>query len=152
MKNAAEDERMLRTRKLPVLLFIHGDNLFWGSGNYVDASLISLTTNIIVITLNYRLGVFGFLPITSDGRKRGNYGLYDVIAVLRWVHDNIQAFGGDTDRVSLAGHGIGSDFVDLLTASPLAKGEEENGLQTSALRDICLVDFADCKSPLFACS
>lgn len=61
MKHAAEDEAMLRTRKLPVLLFIHGDNLFWGSGNYVDASLISFTTNIIVITMNYRLGVFGKL-------------------------------------------------------------------------------------------
>lgn len=57
--DAAEDEDMLKSRKLPVLLFIHGDNLFWGSGNYVDASLISFTANIIVITMNYRLGVFG---------------------------------------------------------------------------------------------
>ena len=71
------------------------------------------------------LGQSGFLPITSatDGRRRGNYGLYDVIAVLRWLHDNIVAFGGDPDRVSVAGHGIASDFVDLLTVSPLAKGE-----------------------------
>lgn len=57
--DAVEELAMLRNRKLAVLLFIHGDSLFWGSGNYVDASLISFTTNIIVITMNYRLGVFG---------------------------------------------------------------------------------------------
>lgn len=61
---------MLRNRKLAVLLFIHGDNLFWGSGNYVDASLISFTTNIIVITINYRLGVFG------EGYARPSFPLF----------------------------------------------------------------------------
>lgn len=70
----------------------------------------------------------GFLPITSstDGRKRGNYGLYDVIAALRWLHDNIAAFGGDPDHLSIAGHGIGSDFVHFLTLSPLTKGESHD--------------------------
>lgn len=70
----------------------------------------------------------GFLPITSstDGRKRGNYGLYDVIAALRWLHDNIAAFGGDPDHLSVAGHGIGSDFVHFLTLSPLTKGESHD--------------------------
>lgn len=58
-QHAGEDESFLSNRKLPVLLFIHGDSLFWGSGNYFDGSFLSSSTNVIVITINYRLGVFG---------------------------------------------------------------------------------------------
>ena len=60
-----DEELMLQSRKLPVLLFVHGDSLLRGSGNSVDASLISFTTNIIVITINYRLGVLGKCPACS---------------------------------------------------------------------------------------
>lgn len=94
-------------------------------GSLTLVQLMQLTHCTLLDHTESRVNKTGFLPITSspDGRKRGNYGLYDVIAALRWVHDNIGAFGGDPDRVSIAGHGIASDFVHLLTMSPLTKGE-----------------------------
>jgi para-nitrobenzyl esterase len=85
------------------------------------------TKGIIVVSVNYRLGVFGFLShpeLTKELREHasGNYGLMDQIAVLHWVKKNIAAFGGDPDKVTIAGESAGSLSVSALMASPLARG------------------------------
>lgn len=164
---------------MAVLLLIHGHSLLWGSGNPYDGSILAFTQDLIVVTVNYRLGAFGkltyisldrlflpraplsscrfinffsffflvltstfsffysffllslllvlalvgFLSISAADRTRGNFGLFDVIAVLQWIRDNIRSFGGDPDRVTLAGHGLGAEFVNLLLLNPLARGK-----------------------------
>ena len=82
---------------------------------------------VIVVTIAYRLGPLGFLAhpeLTAESthHSSGNYGLMDQIAALEWVHKNIAAFGGDPNRVTIAGQSSGSISVSILMASPLAKG------------------------------
>src|SRR5450755_607086 len=113
-------------RGLPVLFMIHGGGLLNGSGDQPDGSLIVRTDHVIVVSINYRLGVFGYLDVpglgTSPVTGHGNYGLLDQEAALRWVHRNIRAFGGDPNRVTIAGESAGGWSVCALLASPLARG------------------------------
>jgi para-nitrobenzyl esterase len=114
---------------LPVLVFIPGGGFVSGSGAlplYDGASLASRGSAIIV-TINYRMGVFGFLAseelsAESTSGSSGNQGILDQIAALQWVHDNIQAFGGDPGRVTVAGESAGSASVCVIGASPVAVG------------------------------
>jgi len=114
--------------KFPVFVFIHGGAYFSGSGEvslYDGEGLAS--KGVIVVTPNYRLGVFGFLAhpqltAESPARASGNYGLMDQIAALRWVQENIAAFGGDPARVTIGGQSAGAGSVHLLTTSPQARG------------------------------
>jgi para-nitrobenzyl esterase len=116
------------TTKLPVMVWIHGGGFSGGSGSvpiYDGAALAR--RGIIVVTINYRLGLYGFLAhpgLASENPEHatGNYGLLDQIAALRWVHDNIAAFGGDPARVTIAGQSAGAASVHDLIASPLAHG------------------------------
>ena len=98
-------------RGLPVLVMIHGGGLVNGAGDQHDGSLIVNTDHIVVVSFNYRLGVFGFLDVpglgTSPLTANGNYGLLDQMAALRWVQRNIAAFGGDPRRVTIAGESAG---------------------------------------------
>ena len=113
-------------RGLPVLFMIHGGGLLNGAGDQHDGSLIAATDHIIVVSINYRLGVFGFLTVpglgTSSLTAGGNYGLLDQEAALRWVHRNIRAFGGDPNRVAIAGESAGGWSVCALLTSPPARG------------------------------
>jgi carboxylesterase type B len=113
-------------RGLPVLFMIHGGGLVNGAGDQHDGSLIVRTDHIIVVSFNYRLGVFGFLTVpglgTSPLTANGNYGLLDQEAALRWVQRNIRAFGGDPDRVTIAGESAGGWSDCALLASPSARG------------------------------
>jgi para-nitrobenzyl esterase len=112
----------------PVMFWIHGGGLTRGSGSgqaYDGESLAR--KGVVVVTINYRLGVFGFLAhpeLTreSDRNSSGNYGLLDQIAALEWVRKNIAAFGGDPQRVTIFGESAGSWSVNYLMAAPLAKG------------------------------
>ncbi|ESQ90216.1 hypothetical protein ABAC460_10730 [Asticcacaulis sp. AC460] len=112
--------------KLPVLVWIHGGAFTGGSGAvpiYNGAALAD--KGIIVVTINYRLGVYGFLShpdLMTESGVSGNYGLQDQIAALQWVHDNIAAFGGDSSRVTVAGQSAGAASVHALLASPKASG------------------------------
>jgi para-nitrobenzyl esterase len=113
---------------LPVFVYIYGGGFSSGSGEvpiYDGEGLAS--KGLVVVTFNYRLGVFGFLAhpgLTRDSghNASGNYGLLDQVAALRWVRANIAAFGGDPGRVTIAGQSAGSMSVHFLIASPLAKG------------------------------
>ena len=111
---------------LPVLVMIHGGGLANGAGDQHDGSLIVKTDHIIVVSINYRLGVFGFLDVPGLGRTartaNGNYGLLDQEAALGWVHRNIARFGGNPDQVTIAGESAGGWSVCALMTSPLARG------------------------------
>ncbi len=111
---------------LPVLVYIHGGSLQTGQTWTDDYNGTSFAKNgVICVNIGYRLGVFGFLAdeelLKEDGTT-GNYGLLDQIKALQWVRDNITAFGGDPDNVTIVGESAGAVCVDALCVSPLAKG------------------------------
>ncbi|XP_051035455.1 neuroligin-3 isoform X3 [Phodopus roborovskii] len=106
----------------PVMVYIHGGSYMEGTGNMIDGSVLASYGNVIVITLNYRVGVLGFLS-TGDQAAKGNYGLLDQIQALRWVSENIAFFGGDPRRITVFGSGIGASCVSLLTLSHHSEGE-----------------------------
>ncbi|KAE8622295.1 hypothetical protein XENTR_v10005182 [Xenopus tropicalis] len=107
--------------KKPVMVYIHGGSYMEGTGNMIDGSILASHGNVIVITVNYRLGVLGFLS-TGDQAAKGNYGLLDQIQALRWIEENIGAFGGDPKRVTIFGSGAGASCVSLLTLSHYSEG------------------------------
>ena len=113
---------------LSVMVWFYGGGFQAGSSSeprYDGENLAN--KGIIVVSVNYRLGIFGFLShpeLTKESREHasGNYGLMDQIAGLRWVKKNVAAFGGDPDKVTIAGESAGSLSVSALMASPLASG------------------------------
>ncbi len=114
--------------KLPVMVFIHGGAFLRGASSqplYNGSALAK--KGVIVVTLNYRLGALGFLTHPklaeeSPNNTSGNYGLLDQQAALRWVRDNIEAFGGDPARVTLSGESAGAISVLSHLASPQSEG------------------------------
>ncbi|HKC86612.1 MAG TPA: carboxylesterase/lipase family protein [Blastocatellia bacterium] len=114
--------------KRPVMVWIHGGALTRGSGatrSYDGTALAK--KGVVLVTVNYRLGPLGYLAhpeltAESPNRSSGNYGALDQIAALKWVQKNIAAFGGDPGRVTIFGESAGSWSVNVLVASPLAKG------------------------------
>ena len=114
--------------RLPVMVWIPGGGWTNGSGSapLYDGSRLA-RRGVIVVTINYRVGAFGFLAHEalsheSPRATSGNYGLRDQVAALRWVHDNIEGFGGDATRVTVFGQSAGSMSANLLTVSPPARG------------------------------
>ena len=114
--------------RLPVLVYFYGGGYVAGDGSEprYDGERMS-REGIVTLTVNYRLGVFGFLAhpeLTKESAHHasGNYELLDQIAALQWVHDNIAAFGGDPARVTIAGESAGSIAVSAVMASPLSRG------------------------------
>jgi para-nitrobenzyl esterase len=112
--------------KLPVMVWIHGGAWTSGAGAIYQGEDLA-RKGVVVVTLNYRLGVFGFLAhpeLTRESPQHasGNYALLDQIAALRWVQRNVAAFGGDPSRVTIFGESAGSWSVHNLVASPLASG------------------------------
>jgi len=112
--------------KLPVFFWMYGGGNTEGSAGvpvYDGESLAK--KGLVVVTINYRLGVLGFFThpaLTKEADTSGNYGLLDQLAALQWVRKNIAAFGGDPDRVTIAGQSAGAADAHSLVASPLAKG------------------------------
>jgi len=112
--------------KLPVLVYFYGGGYVAGDGseNRYDGESLA-TKGIVAVTLNYRLGIFGFfshpeLTKESPNHASGNYGLLDQNAALKWVKENIAAFGGDPDKITIAGESAGSISVCAQMASPLS--------------------------------
>jgi para-nitrobenzyl esterase len=116
-------------RKLPVLVYVYGGGFMAGDSSekrYDGAALAR--RGIVVVTINYRLGVFGFfshpeLTAGSPHHASGNYGLLDQVAALAWVKRNIAAFGGDPNHITIGGESAGSMSVSALMASPLSRGK-----------------------------
>jgi len=114
--------------RLPVMVWIHGGGFTRGTGaapGYDGENLAR--KGVVVVTINYRLGIFGLLVLPeltaeSPHHSSGNYAFLDQIAALQWVQQNIAAFGGDPGRVTIFGQSAGSVSVNVLMASPLARG------------------------------
>ncbi|SET54964.1 carboxylesterase/lipase family protein [Paenibacillus sp. NFR01] len=110
---------------LPVMVWIHGGTFITGSGSQpmFDGTNMASRGRVVVVTLNYRLGPLGFLHLSPFGEDLcSNAGLLDQIAGLKWVQDNIAAFGGDPARVTVFGESAGSMSIAALLAMPEAKG------------------------------
>jgi len=128
---------------LPVMVWMHGGGFVNGSGNAFFGGALAQTARAVIVTVNYRLGPFGWLALPSlateaeDGNA-GNYGLLDNIAALQWVHDNIAAFGGDPGRVTVFGQSAGGEQVLALLASPRAAGLFHRAISMSAPAGITL--------------
>ncbi|CRZ16132.1 carboxylesterase/lipase family protein [Mycolicibacterium neworleansense] len=108
----------------PVMVWIHGGAFVGGSSGIYDAARLAARGDIIVVTINYRLGALGFLahPALGAGGDIGNYGLADQQAALRWVRDNIADFGGDPEKVTVAGESAGGMSVCDHLVSPGSAG------------------------------
>ncbi|XP_058121867.1 LOW QUALITY PROTEIN: juvenile hormone esterase-like [Anopheles ziemanni] len=111
------------TQSLPVMVFIHGGGYFSGSADpqLYGPERILATKLVILVTIQYRLGVFGFLS-TGDAAAPGNAGMRDQVLALRWVQRNIATFGGDPQAVTLFGESAGGASVQLHMMSPLSRG------------------------------
>ena len=111
---------------MPVMVWIHGGGFALGSGSRALFNSPELVRRgVVLVTLNYRLGALGFLAhpaLQTDGTRVGNFALLDQIAALRWVQDNIEAFGGDPSNVTIFGESAGGISVNALMAAPSAEG------------------------------
>jgi para-nitrobenzyl esterase len=123
----------VQPRRAPVLFWIHGGGFNSGSGSIpiYDGTAFA-RRGIVVVTINYRVNVSGFLAHPELGTA-ANFGLLDVIAALRWTRDNIARFGGDPARVTIAGQSAGAAAVHDLIASPLARGLFARAIAQSGL-------------------
>ena len=121
--------------KRPVMFWIYGGGFEFGSGSLstYDGTLLS-QQGVVIVTFNYRTGVFGFLALDEldkEGSNSGNFGLQDSLAALQWVKKNIAAFGGDPDNITIFGESAGAHAVGLLMASPLSKGLFQKAIMES---------------------
>ncbi|KAM6177441.1 pyrethroid hydrolase Ces2e-like [Erethizon dorsatum] len=106
---------------LPVMVWIHGGALVGGMASEFDGSKLVASEEVIIVTIQYRLGVLGFFS-TGDQHATGNWGYLDQVAALRWVQQNIFHFGGNPDRVTIFGQSAGGTSVSSLVISPLSRG------------------------------
>jgi para-nitrobenzyl esterase len=148
------------TSNLPVLVHVHGGGFFNGNGN-ADNSLLASTGDEVIVSMNYRLGIFGFLADNKAlGAHSGDYGLQDQQFALRWVQQNIAQFGGDPHTVTTFGESAGGSSQCDLIASPTAKGLFERAISVSGEYNTLLgtqeetprtpedLESQDCKSAL----
>lgn len=114
-------------QKRPVMVYIHGGGFVFGSGSepLYDGTSFATQHDVVVVTCNYRLGLLGLLylgDLAGETYAQGNAALLDQIAALQWVHDNIAAFGGDPDQVTIMGESAGAMSIGSLLAMPAARG------------------------------
>uniref|UniRef100_A0A3B5K881 Carboxylic ester hydrolase n=1 Tax=Takifugu rubripes TaxID=31033 RepID=A0A3B5K881_TAKRU len=107
--------------KLPVMVWIHGGGFVLGSASMYSGSALAAYQDVVVVVIQYRLGLLGFLS-TGDEYMSGNIGLLDQIQALKWVQEHIHNFGGDPDLVTIFGESAGGVSVSLLLLSPLSEG------------------------------
>jgi len=134
--------------KLPVMVWVHGGANKEGTGSLYDGSRLAAEQNVIVVSINYRLGPFGWFShpaLNENGSaldKSGNYGTLDIIQSLKWVKENITGFGGDADNVTLFGESAGGFNTYSLMLSPIAKGLFHKAISQSGRLSLTSVDVA----------
>ncbi|KAM5262850.1 pyrethroid hydrolase Ces2e-like [Ctenodactylus gundi] len=106
---------------LPVMVWIHGGALVGGSASGTDGSVLAAVEDVVIVVIQYRVGVLGFFS-TGDEHATGNWGYLDQVAALRWVQQNIAHFGGNPDRVTIFGQSAGGASVSTQVLSPMSKG------------------------------
>uniref|UniRef100_A0A5G3JDL4 Carboxylic ester hydrolase n=1 Tax=Xenopus tropicalis TaxID=8364 RepID=A0A5G3JDL4_XENTR len=107
--------------ELPVMVFIHGGALTMGGASMFEGSALCAYENVVVVSIQYRLGIMGFFS-SGDKEVRGNFGFLDQVAALQWVRDNIKDFGGNPQSVTIFGESAGGVSVSAQVLSPLSKG------------------------------
>ena len=133
--NVFAPENAKQEDKLPVLVYIHGGGFTGGCGHekHFDGPVWP-AKGIVGVTLNYRLGPMGFvcLPqLQEEAGVTGNYGLYDQLTAIKWVRDNIAAFGGDPDNITIMGQSAGAMSVQQHSLSPLSEGLFQKAIMSS---------------------
>ncbi|GAA2756039.1 carboxylesterase/lipase family protein [Actinopolymorpha rutila] len=126
-----------RTR--PVVVWVHGGGFTSGAGSSYDARRMAVRGDVVVVTVNYRLGVFGYFALPGL-RGGGDFGLQDQLAALRWVRHNIGAFGGDPHNVTLAGESAGGMSTCAFLTAPAAAGLFQKGIMQSGS---CLLEWPE---------
>jgi para-nitrobenzyl esterase len=124
-------------KQRPVFVYVHGGGAVNGSANDHDGRALAQGGDMLVVTVNYRLGALGFMDSALFGPAGGNYGVLDVIAALQWVRQHIAGFGGDPGRVTLGGESAGGTVLCPLLTMPQAKGLFRAAIISS---DDCLHD------------
>lgn len=119
-------------KKIPVIFFIHGGAFMYGGGKTYGPEFLMDSQSLILVTVNYRLGILGFLS-TEDLAIPGNFGLKDQVEALKWVKRNIEAFNGDPNRVTIVGFSAGGASVHLHYMSRLTDGLFNNGISHSGV-------------------
>ncbi|XP_033823745.1 cocaine esterase-like [Periophthalmus magnuspinnatus] len=128
--------------KLPVMFWIHGGGFVSGAASSYDGSALAAYEDVVVVMIQYRLGLLGFLS-TGEKDMAGNFGLLDQVEALKWVQQHIHNFGGNPDQVTIFGESAGGMSVSFLFLSPLTNGLFHGGIAesgTAALYDMLQMD------------
>lgn len=134
-------------QKRPVMVWLHGGGFSTGTANdaMYDGTNLSRSGDVVVVSVNHRLNVFGHLDLSAYGEKykySANVGVEDIVSALEWIRDNIEAFGGDSDNVTVFGQSGGGAKVLALMTSPYAKGLFHKGIVQSGATETMGVTFA----------
>lgn len=132
------------TGKRPVMVWLHGGGFTSGSGGSIryEGSSLASRKDVVLVTINHRLGALGFMDVSAIGGEAyadsGNVGMLDIVQALQWVHDNVAAFGGDPDNVTVFGESGGGSKATTLLSMPAAKGLfhkaiAQSGINVSAI-------------------
>ncbi|GMR51574.1 hypothetical protein PMAYCL1PPCAC_21769, partial [Pristionchus mayeri] len=122
--NVITPKRKQYAKLKPVLFYIHGGGFEIGNAGmygYEEFAKLYVSEGIVVVTIQYRVGVMGFFTLTSSETMTGNYGLFDQVEALKWTHRNIKNFGGDPSRITVFGISAGGASASMLTLSPLSR-------------------------------
>ncbi|MEJ0096280.1 MAG: carboxylesterase family protein [Methylocella sp.] len=139
--------------KLPVIVWIHGGGNMDGASDSYDGTKLAAQGRTVVVTINYRLGVLGFLAhpaLDAENHLFANYGILDQQAALQWVKRNIAGFGGDQNNVTLGGQSAGSLDTQVNMASPLAAGLFHRAIWESGVQEPAPLPFAEAIGGAFA--
>ena len=149
-----QNQTVFEKNNFPVMFWIHGGANIYGAGSDYDFSKLATSQQVIIVTMNYRLGLFGWftsehLKDTSEGLdKSSNFGQLDIIKALEWVQSNIDYFGGDSSNVTIFGESAGGHNILTLLASPLGKGLFHRAISQSGYIESYSLVFAKRGSPL----
>ncbi len=149
-----KNENSLNKNAFPVMYWIHGGSNIWGAGSDYDFSNLATSQQVIVVTINYRLGLFGwfaspFFSETGEGLDKSyNFGHLDIIKGLEWVNQNISSFGGDKNNVTIFGESAGGSNALTVLVSPLADGLFHKVISQSGYVSSYSIEFSERESEL----